>query len=155
MFPAPSMARTLKLCLARFSLRYVLGLAHRANRAPSRAHSKCPESPTRSIIPNSKAALVLGVVLLGPELILVLGAVVSTLNERLAGVGSVFPAVSVALTSKVCGPCASAEEVWVRPGPEQAPKGWESIRHWKLEPVSFEEKPKVGVVSLVAPEGPE
>ncbi len=48
--------------------------------------------------------MVLAVVLLGPELILVLGAVVSTLNERLAGVGSVFPAASVALTSKVCGP---------------------------------------------------
>jgi len=32
------------------------------------------------------------------------GAVVSTVNERLAGVGSALPAVSVARTSKVWGP---------------------------------------------------
>ena len=32
------------------------------------------------------------------------GAVVSTVNERLAGVGSMFPAASIARTWKVCGP---------------------------------------------------
>ena len=31
----------------------------------------------------------------------------------------------------------------------------ESTRHWKLEPASELEKPKVGVESLVAPLGPE
>ena len=65
---------------------------------------------------------------------------------RLAGVGSVFVAWSVARTSKVWGPAGrSLAGVWVLPGPVQGPKAAESKRHWKLEPASEEEKPKVGV----------
>ena len=45
--------------------------------------------------------------------------------------------------------------MWVLPGPVQGPKAAESKRHWKLEPASEEEKPKVGVASAVDPEGPE
>ena len=128
-FPAPSMARTWNLCLFRFSLRYLIGLAQRPNRAPSSAHWKYPESAERSTIPNLNTAQVLQVLLCGPERSSVLGAVVSTVNERLAAVGSAFVAVSVALTSKLCCPSASSEEVWLCPGPPQAAKTAPSIRH--------------------------
>ena len=47
----------------------------------------------------------------GPESIVVSGGVVSTVNERLAGVGSVLLAGSVARTSNVCPPSESAETV--------------------------------------------
>ena len=40
----------------------------------------------------------------GPEVMVVSGAVVSTVQVRLAGVPSVWPAASVALTWKVCEP---------------------------------------------------
>ncbi len=45
--------------------------------------------------------------------------------------------------------------MWVAPGPLQAAKAAASKRHSKLEPVSLEENPKVGVESLVVPVGPE
>src|SRR6266496_4973811 len=84
------------------------------------------------------------------------GAAVSTVKSREAGVGSVLPAASVARTRKVWAPSARAlAGVCVSPGPEQAPNGSESKRHSKLDPGSVEENPKVGVESLVAPEGPE
>ncbi len=77
------------------------------------------------------------------------------MNERLAGVWSVFAAWSVARTSKLWAPSVSAAAaVWESPGPEQGPKGAASKRHWKLEPGSEEEKVKDGVESLVSPEGP-
>ena len=91
----------------------------------------------------------------GPESIVVFGAVVSTVKLRLAGVGSGLPAASTARTSKVWAPSLSAEVVWVSPGPEQAAKASASTRHSKLAPASPEEKPKVGVVSVVRPLGPE
>jgi hypothetical protein len=42
----------------------------------------------------------------GPAVIVVSGAAVSTVKELVAGVGSVLPAASVALTSKLWGPSA-------------------------------------------------
>ncbi len=48
------------------------------------------------------------VVPVGPVLIVVSGAAVSTVNVRVAGVGSMLPAVSVARTENVCAPSASA-----------------------------------------------
>ena len=45
----------------------------------------------------------------GPESIEVFGAVVSTVQVELAGVASVFPAWSIALTSKLCEPSAKPE----------------------------------------------
>jgi hypothetical protein len=96
------------------------------------------------------------VVPLGPPVIVVSGGVVSTVKLCEAGVGSVLPAGSVALTSKVWEPSVRAlDEVWVLPGPEHAPNAPESKRHSKLDPASDEVKAKVGVVSLVGPEGPE
>ena len=92
----------------------------------------------------------------GPEVIVVFGAWVSTVKERAAGLWSVFVAASVARTWKVWGPSESAVAgVWVAPGPLQGAKAPESKRHWKLAPGSLEEKPKVGVESLVGLEGPE
>ena len=74
---------------------------------------------------------------------------------RVAGVRSVFFALSVAWTSKVWEPRASGDEgVWLAPGPEQGANGSESKRHWKVEPDSLEEKVKVGVLSVVEPDGP-
>ena len=81
-----------------------------------------------------------------------MGAAVSTLKERWAGVGSVLAAASVARTSKLWGPSV---RVAVVSGEEQEAKLAESRRHWKPAPGSGEEKPKVGVGSPVAPEGPE
>ena len=45
----------------------------------------------------------------GPESIAVVGAVVSTVQVELAGVASMFPAWSIARTSKLWEPSASAE----------------------------------------------
>ena len=44
--------------------------------------------------------------------------------------------------------------MWLAPGPEQAANGSESKRHMKVEPDSLEEKLKVGVASVVVPDGP-
>ena len=40
-------------------------------------------------------------------------------------------------------------------GEEHPKKFWPVQWHWKVEPFSFEAKPKVGVGLLVAPVGPE
>src|SRR5688500_16993326 len=87
---------------------------------------------------------------LGPGTMVVGGAVGTTVKLRLAGVASTLPTASVARTSKVCAPSARAAGV-CEPGPEQAPNAPESIRHWKLEPASVEEKANVGVASPVGP----
>jgi hypothetical protein len=67
-----------------------------------------------SVALKPRLALVEVVVAGGLEVIVVLGAVVSpggttasTVQLRVAGVASVLPAVSVALTEKVCEPTAS------------------------------------------------
>ena len=82
---------------------------------------------------------------------MVSGAAVSTVKLRDAGVGSTLPAGSVARTSKVWAPSAS---VAVVSGVEQEPHAPPSTRHSKLEPAWSDENAKVGVVSLVGPEGP-
>ena len=81
------------------------------------------------------------------------GGAVSTVKLRLAGVGSVLLAVSVARTSKIWAPFASAfAGVW---GLEQGENDPESKRHSNVEPPSSEENAKVGVESLMNPDGPE
>jgi hypothetical protein len=59
------------------------------------------------------------------------GGGIVTVKARLAGLVSMLPAASVARTSKVCGPSASAAVVW---GEEQTAKGWLSTRHSKVAP---------------------
>ena len=79
-----------------------------------------------------------------------------TVKVRLAGVGSMFLALSVARTSKLWLPGKSGfEGVWLAPGPEQGANGWEFTRQAKVEPDWLEVKVKVGVSSVVKPEGPE
>src|SRR5688572_1752436 len=69
----------------------------------------------------------------GVESIAVSGATVSTVQTYLAGPASVFPARSVARTSKTCMPSASAA---YRCGLEQAAQSPPSRRHSKLAPAS-------------------
>jgi hypothetical protein len=82
---------------------YWRGEAHAANGAVSSEHSKV--DPV-SVAENVKVADVLAVRPFGPESIVVSGGVTSTVQEWVAGVGSVFPARSVARTSKVWDPSA-------------------------------------------------
>ena len=64
-----------------------------------------------------------------------------------------LPAVSVARTSKVWLPALSAGEIVA--GLEQEVQPALSMRHSKVEPVSFELKLKLGVVSLDGSDGCE
>ena len=72
------------------------------------------------------------------------GAVRSTVQVRVAGDESVFPAASVARTSKVWLPSPRAGEMPC--GLEQEVQLPPSMRHSKVEPVSDELKLKLGVV---------
>jgi hypothetical protein len=68
----------------------------------------------------------------GPPVIVTTGAVVSTVQDQVAGVGSVLPAVSVACTANVCAPALTVNEA-----PEvHAVKAAPSREHWKVEPAS-------------------
>jgi hypothetical protein len=71
--------------------------------APSKLHSKL-EDPSLELKVNVALVSLVGSV--GPESIVVSGAAVSTVQECEAGVGSVLPAGSVALTSNVWLPSA-------------------------------------------------
>src|SRR5687768_1514289 len=78
------------------------------------------------------------------------GAPAFTSQACCAGVPSVFPAGSVARTSKVCGPSASGPAVTGLVQGAQAPP---SSRHWKVEPGSSAENSKSGVGSLDGSDG--
>ena len=65
----------------------------------------------------------------GPESMIVSGAVVSTVKDLVAGVGSWFPAASSALKVAVWGPSERPVKVF---GEVQSVKGSVSIRHWIL-----------------------
>ena len=69
----------------------------------------------------------------------------STVNDRDTAALS-FPGASIALTKKVWALFASGEPRVN--GEEHAKNGWASTRHWKVEPASFEEKPKVEPASF-------
>src|SRR5439155_25329278 len=88
----------------------------------------------------------------GPEVIVASGAVVSTVQVRVASVASVFPAWSVARTANVWVVSERLPYVW---GELQAVKLPPSSLHSKLEPDSLEVKENVASVELVGPDGPE
>ena len=88
----------------------------------------------------------------GAEVIVVFGADVSTVNERVAGEASVFPAASVARTETLWAPLPSAVVVH---GLVQVAHAPVSTWHSNVEPLSLAVKANVGVVSLVGPVGPE
>jgi translation elongation factor TU len=70
------------------------------------AHVDCPGHADYVKNMITGAAQIWFVTPAGPESIVVSGAIVSTVNVRVAGVASVFPAASVARTANVCEPCA-------------------------------------------------
>jgi hypothetical protein len=144
--PAASVARARRVCGPSARRAVVCGEVQRANVPASTAHSKV----AASFAETSKVGVVSFVGPLGPDPIVVSGGVVSTVNGRLAGVASAFPAASLARTSKVYPPSARAAVVW---GDVQDSNAPEPMRHWKLAPGSLENV-NMGVVSFVEPVGP-
>ena len=101
-FPAGSVALTAKVCgpLARAAV--ANGDAQAEKAPPSTEHSNVDDSLAENI--KSPVVSLLGSG--GIESIDVWGAAVSTVHAKVAGVGSVFKAASMAATLKVCGPSA-------------------------------------------------
>ncbi len=139
---AASMARTWKVWLPSASVWVTYGEEHGAKAPSSTRHSYVTPAPPE----NSKAGVGSSVVPVGPEVIVVSGAIVSTVNVRAAGVGSTLPAASSARTSSVCRPSARAEATC---GDEQAANVPPSRRHWKLAPVSLPWNVNAGEASPV------
>jgi hypothetical protein len=103
--PAPSIARTEKVCDPFPSPEYDLGEVHAAQAPPSRLHSNEPDS----VEPNVNEAPADVTVPLGPSVIVVSGAVPSTVHVHSAGDGSATPAVLRARARNVCGPSPRPE----------------------------------------------
>ncbi len=109
-FPAPSIARTLKVCGPAASALSATGEEHAANGAPSTAHS----NDTVSVSPvNVNVAVVAATVPVGPAVIEVSGAVVSTFTvSGGAESADVFPAASDAVAVYACEPSATPVSVF-------------------------------------------
>ena len=122
-FPAASVARTLNAWVPGARSETVCGEAHAAYAPPSNRHWNVPPV---SVETKANVAWVPATVPLGPEVIVVSGAAVSTVHAREAGVGSVLPARSTARTSKVWLPSPSPDTV---AGDVQAAKAAPSRRH--------------------------
>src|SRR3954452_21141482 len=88
----------------------------------------------------------------GPEVIVVWGGTVSTVQLRAAGVGSTFQAGSAARTWSVCGPCERPTYCF---GEEHAANAPASNLHSKLDWPSLDEKVNCAEADLVIPDGPE
>ena len=127
-FPAGSMARTWKVCGPSPSDAVVWAEVQETQASLSVRHSKVEPAWSDENVNVGVGSFV------GPEgplSIVVSGVAVSTVNARDAGVGSTFPAGSVARTSKVCAPSASDAVVT---GVEHEPHTPPSTRHSKVEP---------------------
>ena len=104
--PALSTPRTRKTCAPFFSPLYVLGDEQASHAPPSRRHwNLAPPSEDE----KPKVADFEPVDAFGPDVIVVLGATVSTLHVRCAGEWSRVPLASFARTRKVCLPCGREE----------------------------------------------
>ena len=144
--PVWSVARASKVCGPSVSAAVVCGEVQAVNASVSTRHWKlAPDS-----LPNANVAVGSPVRPSGPALIVVWGALVSTVMVRLAGLASVLPAASVARTSKVWGPSVSAAVVC---GELQAVSAAESTRHSNVA-LDSEENSNVGVESPVSPLAP-
>ncbi len=104
-FPSTSVARTWKVCSPSAKPVYSAGEVQRLKAASSRAHSYVAIS---SFDEKVNVADVLLARSAGPASIVVSGAVVSTVQSWLAGVGSALPAASMARTSKAWAPSGSS-----------------------------------------------
>jgi hypothetical protein len=110
-----------------------------------------PSSWHWNVLPPSvdvklKLAAVEFVGFVGLAVMVVFGAVASIVHVKLAGEGSVFPAVSTALTWNVWLPAVRPE--YAR-GLEHAAKAAPSRLHWKLLPASVEVKERLALVWFV------
>ena len=103
-----------------------------------------------SLAENEKLALVAFVGFEGAVSMVVLGGVVSTTQERVAGVGSTLPAASMALTPNVCELSLRLE--YAR-GDVQAEYATPSRLHSNVDPASLEEKLTLAEVEFVAAGG--
>ena len=106
--PTPSVARTSKTCAPSDRAPVVNGELQDANAAASTRHSNVEPA---SVAVNVNVGVPSPVVPLGPAVIVVSGAVVSTVNARVAGEASALPRPSLARTSNVCAPSDSAPVV--------------------------------------------
>ncbi len=88
----------------------------------------------------------------GPPPSVVSGATVSTVNVRVAGVGSTLPSRSIARTANVCGPSGSCPAE--RSGDVHGANAPASSLHSNVEPGFVELNVNIGVVSFVGPSGP-
>jgi len=149
-FPRESVARTSKVCAPSDRVLAVKGELHDEKLALSILHSRLASV---SLGEKAKVGVESLVGPWGPESIVTLGPVVSTVNDRLAG-GPGLPSASVAWAWKVWGPSVSGPTVHGELHGEKLPP---STRHARLARGSLEEKPNVGVESLVGmgSSGPE
>jgi hypothetical protein len=117
--------------------------------APSKTSTTLPGSavPDTVTLPVLLTLPSAGLVMTGAA-----GAIVSTVHVRVAGVGSVLPAESVARTAKVWEP--SPRPVYVR-GDVHAVNAAPSRLHSNVAAGSSAEKLNVAVVNAVEPSGPE
>jgi hypothetical protein len=103
-----------------------------------------------SLASKVKSASVEPVSAVGAVMIVVFGALVSIVHVYVSGEASVFPAASVARTSKVWSPSASPARL---SGLVQALQEPPSSRHSNVEPPSLEEKEKLAPVAFVGSPG--
>ena len=137
--PAESVARTENVYVPSASVPRLRGDEHAWNDpvaapGPSRRHSNVEPD---SVEENVNDGALFADVPAGPVLIVVSGAVVSTVNVRVAGVGSTLPAASIARTENVCVPSASVPEECgdVQRANDPSPPGPSSL-HSNVEPDS-------------------
>src|SRR5688572_4047664 len=147
--PAGSTARTSKPCAPSASAGVTNTGVQPVNGAPSRRHSNRAPASREAKAKRCTAARETPS---GPAVIVVSGATVSTVIERLAGVASRLPAGSIATAWITWAPSASGGVVKVRP---HAANGAPSTRHSKSVPGSSAASTNAGVGSLIAPEGPD
>jgi hypothetical protein len=105
-FPAWSVARTAKVCGPAGRAPYSAGEVHETYAAPSRLHAK-PEPVSEDEKVNDGVTSLVGSAGFAP--MVVSGSVRSTVQARAAGVGSTFPAASIARTRKSYAPSARPE----------------------------------------------
>ncbi len=147
-FPAASIARTSKLCEPSLNAAVVNGDPQVANAPESTRHSnRDPDS----VDENENVGVLSFVNPVGPPVIVVSGALLSSVNVLLAGEASRFPTASTARTSNTCGPSLSGVVVW---GELHGSKNPPSTRHSNLASGSLDENENVGLLSAVTPLGP-
>ena len=142
--PALSVALTWKVCEPPARPVYDLGEVQLAKAAPSRLHWNV--EPV-SVEVKERDALVELAGLDGDAVIVVFGAVVSTVHVAVAGLGSTWPSGPVALTWKVCEP--SMRPVYDL-GEVQLAKAAPSRLHSKVEPEMVEAKESEAELEFVA-----